>query len=1692
MDQEDQFYYLSFPSLLEEFIVPEISEPSGEEFPNSKTKYAVYLETMEEIPLFYVDAKDSKKWSQKYQIWKSLCHPNYIGFHSQIKEGNNLIYLQDRKCISLPKLIYSTIKQEKNFHKNSTLKSMSLNNFRGYRFSEKLVKVIAMSIFSFISYLHQEGIVFGNFDLNHVVFDSAKNIYLNSSLEMSRNEVNTSIFFAAPEVIKDRTYNMNSDIWSIGVYLFILLYGYYPFDVTSEESLKISIVEKEVSPPTVNPINVSNDALKFIFKLLKKNSQERPSASNCLKDQWFFKETPEIIIEEQERNKLLDQILNSLKKLDSLKFKKLLRSKYSLVSDTLQERENRMILQSNRTRRKTNSKTSMSKTNTRILVIGPQNTGGRELVEKIITQYFKENLLNPEVTYINGSHKIVHNVKVENDNYKFIVVDTLEKNMDNYTKINNLITKKKVVQERSSEESSEKQEKLIEIGQSVIFNNKRSVKLENSLLRKSNKLFGSSQLFWDHEIINIGFLVFVADHAKFDNDKIDEITFNSFKTLMKTNYISNKLHLPGNLPMIIIINNIEKIERVNESKITFQFLKNLPVYNDSSLPHFIFSSNHLKDFQSLMKIIETNKDNLNSTKIISESFSQQLVLRKMISEKTLEHFRQISLRNLKKVEFIEFNENKTKFFENFFPNLKGSAVEQLYLIKGYLSEENVSLLTKAIESNENNLNCLKLIDQNLGQNEVFKIISSLSKNNKIKSIDLSKNYLNESTVEKLVNLALQRNYTEIFISNCGLVENDMNYLITHLLRLSNSLKSLDISGNTGGISTSSIFFMNLVKEVKNNHTIDLTNFVCSMDFLSKVIINQLNLMLAEKRKKVTRIHFTSSFFNKNKIFPINFPVLVPSSPLTRIIFLNIFQNDPVSTKLYQRAIERLTGKEPSEPKTERTIRFLGDHVFYFLQKDDSFLDQDHHKIDFSYFSLSDENLPKQFIDFQLLKSLNFDINAITIIDFSHNSLKNIPTCLYSIESLQELYLGCNFLTEISDQISKFSNLKILDMRNNLISHISPSLAEVEDLNALYLHQNRIYEIKTGIFSKLVNLEILTLHNNFIEQLPYDFFQLKTLKQLTISNNLISHFKVKIFEIWASRNKIANLSKMNFEHLSFRVGLLQNVTELDLKENKLKYLPPHISNLTNLKKLDLRYNLLAELPPQITAILNNLKTLHLYGNTKLHLPNEIEIEKDKPVSHSYYPVLTKFLEEKYLKTCQSNCIKVCLLAEGTTEIDNFFKNFLENCNKDTVINYSKNMTEETLEKFSELESYHYTNNIFQLKEIFDTEFEKKSFLKPNTKLSVNQVYRELEHEGVNIKFFCFENTILAHHFLKLFDENSAFVFVVITNIEEDLKNVLKNIQKIRYNNKGNIIVLGNNPNQYDKKKHKEIELLTTKKLSKIYKKISCTFFVLPQNSKNFLENLKKSSQENKISYQQFQLENMIISESTFYNVSPIVNYNFMKEMISGIEKKVKIGITSILEVNKTQGNLIYFNTSIWGKNNLVIIEPSFMINLLKQLFEFSQKKDGIFNVLDFYSEMSNNNSKFLFVFPHWISTFFNMFKKLEVIFNLEMSSSILKQYRKYLPNNTENHKNISLIFSDLPHSPYEWEILTDLCFSLSEPPQNQKNREIEIWHHIPFVTSSLNNTLLHKILKITNISILQIWKNMALFRIENNTFVLGFF
>lgn len=166
--------------------------------------------------------------------------------------------------------------------KGKTLKSF-LKTRKDNKIEEWEAKKILKSITNAIVYLHEKQITHRDIKLDNIMVDSnleSKLIDFGFSVCSSSNQ-KLKLFcgtpsYMSPEIAaRKEYYGPPTDIWSLGVLLYTMICGYFPFKGFTESELYRKIIAGGLNIPN----SVSENAKLLIRRMLSSDPLKRPSAS---------------------------------------------------------------------------------------------------------------------------------------------------------------------------------------------------------------------------------------------------------------------------------------------------------------------------------------------------------------------------------------------------------------------------------------------------------------------------------------------------------------------------------------------------------------------------------------------------------------------------------------------------------------------------------------------------------------------------------------------------------------------------------------------------------------------------------------------------------------------------------------------------------------------------------------------------------------------------------------------------------------------------------------------------------------------------------------------------------------------------------------------------------------------------------------------------------------------------------------------------------------------------------------------------------------------------------------------------------------------------------------------------------------------------------------------------------------------
>lgn len=210
-----------------------------------------------------------KNLRREIQIMKLVNHPNIVKMHQAIKSAKYVYIVQDY------------------------FKGFSLNHYLkgrvGKRLPETEAKIVFKQIVSAVVYLHGQNIAHRDIKLENILVDQDLNIKLIDFGFSSIDEFKSKVFcgtpsYMAPEIIMRKDYFIYpTDVWALGVVLYTLLCGCFPFRGIGDKDLFRKICEGIKEVPDVVPLA----AKRLVLRMLCCSPGKRPTAEEIFNDAWL-------------------------------------------------------------------------------------------------------------------------------------------------------------------------------------------------------------------------------------------------------------------------------------------------------------------------------------------------------------------------------------------------------------------------------------------------------------------------------------------------------------------------------------------------------------------------------------------------------------------------------------------------------------------------------------------------------------------------------------------------------------------------------------------------------------------------------------------------------------------------------------------------------------------------------------------------------------------------------------------------------------------------------------------------------------------------------------------------------------------------------------------------------------------------------------------------------------------------------------------------------------------------------------------------------------------------------------------------------------------------------------------------------------------------------------------------------------
>ncbi|EAR85698.3 Serine/Threonine kinase domain protein (macronuclear) [Tetrahymena thermophila SB210] len=217
-----------------------------------------------------------KRVLQEVQILKKLNNHKHVLKLLEVFENRKLIFIVTEY-----------------FRGQDLMKMMKERN--GEPYTENQVRYMLTQIISGLRYIHGNMVLHRDIKLDNILVDSQLNLKI-IDFGISRiilkdqkmmEQCGTPAFLA-PEIIANKGYEgFGSDLWSLGVLIYILLFGKVPFKGNNLTELHRNILNGVLPLDEMRETNVSQEAQDLLQKILKLKVKERINLEGIANSAWM-------------------------------------------------------------------------------------------------------------------------------------------------------------------------------------------------------------------------------------------------------------------------------------------------------------------------------------------------------------------------------------------------------------------------------------------------------------------------------------------------------------------------------------------------------------------------------------------------------------------------------------------------------------------------------------------------------------------------------------------------------------------------------------------------------------------------------------------------------------------------------------------------------------------------------------------------------------------------------------------------------------------------------------------------------------------------------------------------------------------------------------------------------------------------------------------------------------------------------------------------------------------------------------------------------------------------------------------------------------------------------------------------------------------------------------------------------------
>ena len=211
-------------------------------------------------------------------------------------------------------------------------------------------------------------------------------------------------------------------------------------------------------------------------------------------------------------------------------------------------------------------------------------------------------------------------------------------------------------------------------------------------------------------------------------------------------------------------------------------------------------------------------------------------------------------------------------------------------------------------------------------------------------------------------------------------------------------------------------------------------------------------------------------------------------------------------------------------------------------------------------------------DAQTLRQINWpnifkrlsELNNLTTLNLSGNSLTQIPEFLSKLKNLTYLDLSSNDLCEFPGFLFRLENLQALDLASNNILYVPSQIKLLKNLRELHLDHNPGIKGLSNL-SYLDQLSALNLSRNDLERIPNTFSKMLNLRIVILSGNLLKTIPAFLFCLTSIQR--LDLSSNLIGNVPAEIALLKGLEFLNLRNNPISILSEHAVKLPKINRIE---------------------------------------------------------------------------------------------------------------------------------------------------------------------------------------------------------------------------------------------------------------------------------------------------------------------------------------------------------------------------------------------------------------------------------------------------------------------------------------------------------------------------------------------